>query len=70
MAGCKYCTGVGYIFAEFPVINSSYIKKNTCNPALKLLNEEITSDIQKHKQHIWKEHFNAHWDHRHNTHTL
>ena len=23
---------------------------NTCDPALKLLNEEITSDIQKHKQ--------------------
>ena len=25
MAGCKYCTGVSYVFAEFPVINSSYI---------------------------------------------
>ena len=25
---------------------------NTCDPALKLLNEEITSDIQKHKQNI------------------
>ena len=25
-------------------------RANTCNPALKLLNEEITSDIQKHKQ--------------------
>ena len=36
---------------------------------LKLLNEEITSDIQKHKQNIWKEHLDAHWDHRHNTHT-
>ena len=35
-----------------------------------LLNEEITSDIQKHKQNPWKEHLNAHWDHRHNTHTL
>ena len=32
--------------------------------------EEITSDIQKHKQNIWKEHLDAHWDHRHNTHTL
>ena len=42
----------------------------TCDPALKLLNEEITSDIQKHKQNIWKEHLDAHWDHRHNTHTL
>ena len=29
-----------------------------------------TSDIQKHKQIIWKEHLDAHWDHRHNTHTL
>ena len=43
---------------------------NTCDPALKLLDEEITSDIQKHKQNIWKEHLDAHWDHRHNTHTL
>ena len=31
-------------------------RDNTCDPALKLLNEEITSDIQKHKQNIWKEH--------------
>ena len=31
-------------------------RANTCDPALKLLNEEITSDIQKHKQNIWKEH--------------
>ena len=38
-------------------------RANTCVPALKLLNEEITSDI-------WKEHLDAHWDHRHNTHTL
>ena len=43
---------------------------NTCDPALKLLNEEITSDIQKHKQNIWKEHLDAHWDQRHNTHIL
>ena len=28
-------------------------RTNTCDPALKLLNEEITSDIQKHKQNIW-----------------
>ena len=40
-------------------------RANTCDPALKLLNEEITSDIQKHKQNIWKEHLDAHWDHRH-----
>ena len=45
-------------------------RANTCDPALKLLNEEITSDIQKHKENIWKEHLDAHWDHRHNTHTL
>ena len=45
-------------------------RANTCDPALKLLNEEITSDIQRHKQNIWKEHLDAHWDHRHNTHTL
>ena len=45
-------------------------RANTCDPALKLLNEEITSDIQKHKQNIWNEHLDAHWDHRHNTHTL
>ena len=45
-------------------------RENTCDPALKLLNEEITSDIQKHKQNIWKKHLDAHWDHRHNTHTL
>ena len=40
-------------------------RANTCDPALKLLNEEITSDIQKHKQNIWKEHLDAHWDYRH-----
>ena len=45
-------------------------RANTCDPALKLLNEEKTSDIQKHKQNICKEHLDAHWDHRHNTHTL
>ena len=36
----------------------------------KLLNEEITSCIQKHKENIWKEHLDAHWAHRHNTHIL
>ena len=45
-------------------------RANTCDPALKLLNEERTSDILQHKQNIWKEHLDAHWDHRHNTHTL
>ena len=45
-------------------------RANTCDPALKLLIEEITLDIQKLKQNIGKEHLDAHWDHRHNTHTL
>ena len=45
-------------------------RANTCDAAIKLLNQEITSDIQKHKQNISKEHLDAHWDHRHNTHTL
>ena len=45
-------------------------RANTCDPALKLLKEEITSDIQKHKQNQWKEHLDAHWDHRHNTHII
>ena len=43
---------------------------NTCDPSLKLLNKEITSDIQKHKQNLWKEHLDAHCVHRHNTHIL
>ena len=43
-------------------------RANTCDPALKLLNEEITFDIQKHKQTLWKEPLDAHWDH--NTHSL
>ena len=37
-------------------------RASTCNPALKLLNKEITSDILTH--------LDAHWDHRHNTHIL
>ena len=45
-------------------------RANTCDPALKRLNEEITSVIQKHKQNIWKEHLDAHWDHRYDTHIL
>ena len=46
------------------------IRANTSDPVHKLLNEEIISDIQKHKQNIWKEHLDAHWDHRHNAHIL
>ena len=45
-------------------------RANTCDPALKLLSEEITSAVQKHKQNIWKEHLDANWNHMHNTHTL
>ena len=53
------------------IIQRNNIRRtNTCDPALKLLNEEITSDIQKHKQNLWKEHLDTHWDHRHNTHIL
>ena len=40
---------------------------NTCDPVLKLLIKEITSNVQKHKQNIWKGHLHAHRDHRHNT---
>ena len=43
---------------------------NTYDLALKLLNEEITSDIHKLKQNLWKEHLDAHWDHGHNTHII
>ena len=45
-------------------------RANTCDTALKLLNAKITSDIQNHKQNLWKEHLDAHWDHRHNIHIL
>ena len=43
-------------------------RANTYDPALKLLNEEIPSDIQKHQENLWKEHLDAHRDHRHNRH--
>ena len=45
-------------------------RANPCDPTLKPLNLEITSDISLHKQNLWKEHLNANWDHRNNTHTL
>ena len=41
-------------------------RANTCDPALKLLNEEITSVIQI----IGQKHLDAQLDHRYNTHTL
>ena len=34
-------------------------RANTCDPALKLLDEEITFYIQKHKQNLWKEYTHA-----------
>ena len=34
-------------------------RANPCDPALKPLNHEITSDILLHKQNLWKEHLNA-----------
>ena len=45
-------------------------RPNTCDPSLKLLNEEITSDILKYKLNLWKEHSDVHWDHRHNTYII
>ena len=43
------------------IIQRNNIRRtNTCDPVLKFLNEEITSDIQKHKQNIWKKHLDAH----------
>ena len=53
------------------IIQRYRIKRaNTCDSALKILNEEITTDIQKHKQNLWKEHLDGHCDHRHNTHIV
>ena len=49
---------------------NSIRRANTCVPALKLLKEETTYDIQKHKQNIWKGHLDANLDHRHNTHII
>ena len=45
-------------------------RPNTCDPALKLVNVEITSNIPKHKHNIWKAHLDTHWDHMHNIHIL
>ena len=49
---------------------NNIMRANTFDPGLNLLNEEITSDTQKHKQNILKEHLDAHCGHRHNTHIL
>ena len=58
------------IVCKITQINKNIRRENTCDPVLKLLNEEITSDIQKHKKSIWKEYLDAHWDHRQNTYIL
>ena len=50
--------------------NNILRRSNTCAPAHKLLNEEITFDIPKHKQILWREHLDIHWDHRHTTHII
>ena len=50
------------------ILRNNMRRANTCDPALKLLKEEIISDI--HKQNLWKEHIDSHLDHRHNTHIL
>ena len=53
------------------ITQSNNIRRaNTCDSALKLLNEEINFRHTKHKQKIWEEHLDAHWDHRQNTHIL
>ena len=53
----------------FKITHINYMgRANICDPALTLLNDEITSDILKHKQNLWKDHFDAHGDHRHNRH--
>ena len=55
----------------FEITQRNNIRRaNTCDPVLTFLKEQITSHIQKHKPHIWKEHLDAHWDHRHTTHIL
>ena len=76
----KYNIPKGKMYSNFRLLLEDIVCKitqinnirraNSCNPALTLLNEEITSDIQKHKQNIWKEHLDDHWDHRHNIHIL
>ena len=44
--------------------NHTIIRANT---KLLILKSGITYDIQKHRQNLWKEHLDAHWDHIHNT---
>ena len=49
-----------HIVCKITQRNNILRRVNTCDPALKLLNEQITSDIQKHKQNLWKEHLDSH----------
>ena len=58
-----------HIICKITQINNMR-RANTCDPALKLLNEEITSDILEHTQNLRKEHLYTHWEHRHNTHIV
>ena len=44
-------------------------RANSCDPALKPLNHEITSDTSLHKQNLWKEHLKLGSQAQH-THTL
>ena len=54
------------LYDRIPLINIS--EKELTRDDCTTLNEEITSDIQKHN--IWKEHLDVHWYHMHNIHIL
>jgi len=43
-------------------------KKNSKDPVIKDLNDNITNQIQKHKAKIWENKINQNWDHKNNTH--
>ena len=46
-----------------------YVCCSECNVVSNECYDLLTSEIQKHKQNIWKEHLDAHWD-TGTTHTL
>ena len=48
------------LLLDHKITQRNNMRVYTCDPALKLLNEEITSDIQTHKQNLWKEYLVAH----------
>ena len=60
----------GKMHSNCRLLPEDIICKVTQRNNIRRAKEEITSDIQKHIQNIWKEHLDAHWDHRHNTHIL